>query len=134
MKKHTMSSKSLAQGAIEEENSGEDQEQMKEVNLRDLLDPQKHTGIEFVQIIDQNGHLNTISRDQLISLVQKNPDLLRNTLNNHPEKIPIEEMTTHGYFQDQINPIREEYSRENLHDTKQPILQQQQHQKTPFVM
>lgn len=98
MKKHTMSSKSLAQGAIEEENSGEDQEQMKEVNLRDLLDPQKHTGIEFVQIIDQNGHLNTISRDQLISLVQKNPDLLRNTLNNHPEKIPIEEMTTHGYF------------------------------------
>jgi hypothetical protein len=78
---HSLSSKSLAQPtAIEEEDAGEDQEPMKEVNLRDLLDPHKHTGIEFVQIIDQHGHLNTISRDQLISLVRRNPDLLRNTL------------------------------------------------------
>ena len=51
-------------------------------------------------------------------MVQRNPDLLKNTLENHPEKIPIEEVTTQGYFLDQIDPIKEEKSKETLNDSK----------------
>lgn len=68
--------------------------------LRDLLDPKKHTGIEFVQIVDSSGKLNTITREYLLNMVQRNPDLLKNTLESHPEKIPIEEVTSRGYFVD----------------------------------
>lgn len=46
---HTVSAKSLANyGVIDEEKDGERTEPMKEINLRDLLDANKHTGIEFV--------------------------------------------------------------------------------------
>ena len=90
-----MSMKSFGvNGAIEEEKDIDNiSTSSKEIYLRDLLDPSKHPGIEFVQIVDQSGKLNTITREYLLNMVQRNPDLLKNTLESHPEKIPIEEVT-----------------------------------------
>lgn len=59
---HTISSRSLANPGVNDEEKDAEQP-LKEINLKDLLDPSKHTVIEYVQIIDQNGNLNTISRD-----------------------------------------------------------------------
>lgn len=66
---NTQSSRSLAIEPINEEKEDEHgRTNVHEINLQDLLDPQMHPGIEYVQILNQKGNMNIMPRSQLIAL------------------------------------------------------------------